>query len=91
VFLCSFDIASLFTNVPLAKTIQICVDALYITQTYTLILSTKDILELMKMATRSVEFSFNDVIYQQTNSIAMGSPSVRPFAKIFVGYHESIL
>ena len=29
VFLCSFDISSLFTNVPLAKTIKICVDALY--------------------------------------------------------------
>ena len=29
VFLCSFDISSLFTNVPLAETIQICADALY--------------------------------------------------------------
>ena len=28
-FLCSFDIRSLFTNVPLAETIQICADALY--------------------------------------------------------------
>jgi len=31
IFLCSFDIASLFTNVPLAETIQICADALYST------------------------------------------------------------
>ena len=29
VFLCSFDISSLFTNVPLAQTIQICADTLY--------------------------------------------------------------
>ena len=29
VFLCSFDISSLFANVPLAQTIQICADALY--------------------------------------------------------------
>ena len=29
VFLCSFDISSLFANVPLAETIQICADALY--------------------------------------------------------------
>ena len=28
-FLCSFDISSLFTNVPLAETIQICADTLY--------------------------------------------------------------
>ena len=28
-FLCSFDIRSLFSYVPLAETIQICADALY--------------------------------------------------------------
>ena len=28
-FFCSFDISSLFTNVPLAETIQICADTLY--------------------------------------------------------------
>ena len=28
-FMCSFDISSLFTNVPLAETIQICADSLY--------------------------------------------------------------
>ena len=28
-FLCSFDMSSLFTNVPLAETIQICADTLY--------------------------------------------------------------
>ena len=29
VFLCSYDVCSLFTNVPLAETIEICADALY--------------------------------------------------------------
>ena len=29
VFLCAFDILSLFANVPQAETIQICADALY--------------------------------------------------------------
>ena len=28
-FMCSFDICSLFTNVPLGETIKICTDALY--------------------------------------------------------------
>ena len=28
-FLCSFDIASLFTNIPLIETVEICLDALY--------------------------------------------------------------
>ena len=34
VFLCSFDISSLFTNVAHAETIQICADALYKTTSY---------------------------------------------------------
>ena len=29
VLMCSFDITSLFTNVPLSETIQICLDTLY--------------------------------------------------------------
>ena len=29
VFMCSFDVSSLFTNVPLDKTIKICSEALY--------------------------------------------------------------
>jgi len=41
------------------------------------------------MATRSVEFSFNDVIYQQTDEIAMGSPLGPALTNIFVGYYES--
>ena len=28
-FMCSFDITSLFTNIPLQQTIQICLDTLY--------------------------------------------------------------
>jgi len=74
VFLYSFDIASLFTNVPLAETIQICADAFYNTNEPLLPFPRKIFIELMEMATRSVEFSFNDVIYQQTAGIAMGSP-----------------
>ena len=31
-FLCSYDISRLFTNLPLAETIQICVDTLYNSQ-----------------------------------------------------------
>jgi len=45
----------------------------------------------MEMATRSVEFSFNDVIHQQTDGIAMGSSLGPALANIFVGYYESKL
>jgi len=75
------------TNVPLAETIQICADALYSTNETPLLFPCKIFIELMEMATRFIEFSFNEVIYQQTDGIAM----VSPLANIFVGYYESKL
>jgi len=43
------------------------------------------------MATRFVEFGFNDVIYQQTAGIAMGSSLGLALANTFVSYYESKL
>ena len=45
----------------------------------------------MESATSSVEFSFNETMYKQTDGVAMGSPLGPAFADIFVGYHESKL
>jgi len=67
----SSQIASLFTNVPLAETIQICADAFYNKNEPPFLPYPKIFIELMEMATRIVEFSFNDVIYQQTDGSAI--------------------
>ena len=40
----------------------------------------------MNKATKSVEFSFNNVMYKQTDGVAMGSPLDPALANIFVGY-----
>ena len=45
----------------------------------------------MQTATSSVEFSFNDTMYRQTDSVAMGSPLCPSLANIFVGYQETKL
>ena len=41
-------------------------------------------IELMQTATSSVEFSFNDSMYRQTDDVAMGSPLGPALANIFV-------
>ena len=85
VFLCSFDISSLFTNVPLAETIEICADALYNDDSTAPSFPRNIFVELMQLATSSVEFSFNNNMHRQIDGVAMGSPLGPALANIFVG------
>ena len=89
IFLRSIDISSLFTNVPLKETIGICEEALYKDLSSSPFIPQAVFIELIESATSSVEFSFNDKMYKQTNEIAMGSsPLGLTLANIFVGYFE---
>ena len=88
VFLCSFDISSLFTNVPLAETIQICAETLYNDFLTPPPLPRNVFVELTHLATSSVEFSFNNNMHRQIDGVAMGSPLGPALANISVGYQE---
>ena len=89
--LCLFDICSLFTNVPLAKTIEICTKTLYDGHFRIPVIPKHVFIELMKSATTLVEFSFNNIMYRQIDGVVMGSPFGPALAIIFVGYYESKL
>ena len=43
------------------------------------------------MATFSLEFNFDDIMYRQTDGVAIESPFGPALANIFVGYNESKL
>ena len=81
-FMSSFDICSLFTCVPILETINICADMLYRAFRKAVFV------ELMKFATTSVEFNFNNIMYRQVDGISMGSVLGPTMAGIFVGFHE---
>ena len=92
--MCSFDVVSLFTNVPLEKTIDVCADALYRNddvEPMITTLSEDSFRKLLRMVTSGVEFSFNNVMYRQVDGVAMGSPLGPVLADIFVGYCESLV
>ena len=90
--MCSFNISNLFTNIPLEETINICADALYCNGLDAQPFISKAIfIELMKSATSGIEFSFNDIMYKQTDGVAMGSPLGPALANIFVGFYEEKL
>ena len=91
-FMVSFDITSLFINVPLDKVISICVDVLYRSLLTSVPSCPEGIwVELMKVATKSVSFSFNDTMYHQVDGISMGSPLGSILANIFVEFYEKLL
>ena len=45
----------------------------------------------MNVATKSLEFSFNNVMYKQADEEAIGSPSGPALGNVFVGYYENKL
>ena len=65
VFLCSYDVASLFTNVPFAEIFEICADALYNGELTPPPFPRVIFVELMQTATSSVELSFNSIMHRQ--------------------------
>ena len=86
----SFDIESLFTNIPLQETISICIDQLF-TNTDLIFNLTRDIFQqLLTHAVRNTFFIFNGTLYEQTEGLGMGLPLGPTFANIFMGYWERI-
>ena len=85
--MCSFDVSSLFTNVPLDETIQICLEKLYaLPDPPTL---PRHVLKvLLEYVTKKSHFIFDGDYYDQIDGVAMGSPLGPVLANIFMCYFE---
>ena len=88
-FMCSFDVVSLFTNVRIDETIQICLDTLYRSDIKPPSISEGVLKKLLLKATRGVEFSYNDKMYRQKDGVAMGSPFVQNFSEAKFGVNSA--
>ena len=80
----SFDVKSLFTNVPLETTIDIILRRIYTNHELTTSLTKKEMKELLLLCTKNVHFTFNQQIYIQVDGVAMGSPVVPLLADTFM-------
>ena len=69
-----FDVKSLFTNVPLDRTIDRTLKRIYDKHEITTNIGLKERKDLITLCTKNVLFTFNNEIYQQRDSVAMGSP-----------------
>ena len=88
--MCSFDVVSLFTNVPLQETVDVCMDALYRDDSIATPSVPEELVrKLLLKVTTDVEFSFDGQLYRQIDGVAMGSPLGPILANIFVGHLET--
>ena len=88
----SFDVKSLFTNVPLNETINIILRKVYDENKIVTNIPRSVLKELLYLCTKHVHFKFNGEIYTQCDGVAMGSPLGPLFANIFmISLEENIL
>ena len=83
------DADSLFTNIPLEETIDICVDNLYNDNENPPNIPKHDFRNLLNIATKESFFIFNNKYYKQVDGAAIGSPLGPAVANIFMCSFES--
>jgi hypothetical protein len=90
--MCSFDVESLYTNVPVKEAIEIALDELYKKDSKVdSALNKNQMRKLMNFAVRDVPFRFFNDQYVQVDGVAMGSPLAPILADLFMTKMEQKL
>ena len=86
----SFDVDSLFTNIPLDETIDICVCKLFGRKRKFNGFTKVNFKQLLQYAVKDSLLMFNGQYYIQCDGVAMGSPLGPTLANIFLCYWEEM-
>ena len=88
----SFDVRSLFTDVPLDETIQTILQKVYVEKKTKTSIPKPILKELLLLCTKHLHFRFNYEIYIQIDRVAMGSRLGPLLANIFmISLEEKLL
>ena len=86
-FVVSYDVTSLFTNIPLQETIDIAINHIF-NHNPNLNITRKELKKLFLFATSNTDFIFNSKFYNQMDEVAISSPLAPILADICMGFHE---
>ena len=87
----SFDVTSLFTNVPLDRTINVILNRIYKKGLIKTRLKKTTLKKLIKDTCTKTVFSCNDQLYEQINGVSMGSSMGPVLANIIMTELESVI
>ena len=80
----SFDVKSLFTNIPLKKVIKIILKRVYDDKQISSNLKPRTLKKLLKDCCTKTPFSFNGALYHQIDGVSIGSPLGPTLANILM-------
>ena len=84
----SLDLDSLFTNIPLEETTNICTNLLYNNVDVIDGKNESDFVSLLSLATQGSYFMFNDILYKQKDGVAMGSSLGPTMANVSLSFYD---
>ena len=85
-FLVSFDVSSLFTNIPLNETIELALDDILSNNPVNI--SRKELKKLFQLTTSETHSYCNGDIYEQIDGVTISSPLAPVHANLLMGHHE---
>ena len=86
----SFDIESIFTNIPFQETIDLCVENLFQDRTHVDNLSKDSLRELLTRTMSESLILYDQEFYKQHDRVEMGFPLGPKFDNVFLCYLEKI-
>ena len=71
--MCSLDVDSLFPNIPLDETINVCTNIVYSERDVIQGINKEEFRSLLSLTTKESYFIFNESLYKQKDGVAVGS------------------
>ena len=86
----SFDVTSLFTNIPIIDTLSIIKDYVNNDDQFTRkkAISQDKFLDLVHLVLTTTWYTFNSQFYQQTDGVAMGGPASSITTEVYMQAYE---
>ena len=85
----SLDVDSLFTNVLLDETIEICVNELFKSHQTVSDLNKQQVLNMLSLTTKVNIILFDQKYYSQIDGVVMSNPLGPTFSNILLCHHET--